>query len=207
MKKSRRERRNLEGITVLQIVTGSIAAYKSGDIIQTLRKEGARVLCVLTESAKKFVTPLTLRAISGQNVYDDFFTTTSPYDVIHTSLAEEADIILVAPASANFIARLAAGLADDLASCIVLAAQSPVVIAPAMNDRMFTHPLTQANIRKLKDIGYSFLEPIEGHLICGKEAIGHIVEDTTIVQELARILQGKKVRPRFSPSFPDVKHK
>ena len=172
----------LKNKKILLIITGSIAAYKIPDLIQALREEGARVICVLTEAAKKFVTPLTVRAVSGEPVYDDFFTPHSPYDVIHTSLAELADLILVAPASANFIARLAAGLANDLASSIILAAKRPVLLAPAMNDQMYQNPLTQENIQKLKRIGYRFADPVEGYLICGREALGHISEPQTITR-------------------------
>ena len=173
---------------VLLIITGSIAAYKVADLIQTLREQGARVIPVLTEAAKKFVTPLTIRAVSGEMVYDDFFTVHSPYDVIHTSLAELADLILVAPASANFIARLSGGFANDLASSIVLASDRPVLLAPAMNDLMYRHPLTQENIQKLKKIGYRFVDPVKGHLICGKEALGHVSDPETIVHQVSEIL-------------------
>lgn len=171
--------------TVLHILTGSIAAYKAGDLIQIMREEGARVICVLTESAKQFVTPLVIRALSGERVYDEFFATDTPYDVLHTSLAEMADLILVAPASADFIAKLAHGLADDLASCILLAARRPVFIAPAMNEQMYRHPVTQENIQKLKRIGYRFIDPIEGPLVCGREAMGHISDSETIINSLS----------------------
>ncbi|MBI3313228.1 MAG: hypothetical protein HYZ83_03245 [Candidatus Omnitrophica bacterium] len=174
MKKLLPKEKRLKDKVVLHVLTGSIAAYKTGDLIEALRGEGARVICVMTESAKKFITPLTLRAISGNPVYHDFFSPDTPYDVLHTSLAEQADLILVAPASANFIARLAAGMADDLASCTILAARSPVAIAPAMNDQMYAHPLTQKNIQILKSISYHFIDPVKGHLVCGKEALGHI---------------------------------
>ncbi len=167
--------------TVVLIITGSIAAYKSGDLIQEMRDQGVRVICVMTESAKQFVTPLVLRAISGEKVYHDFFSAETPYDVLHTSLAEEADAVVIAPASADFIAKLAAGMAGDLASCIVLATQKPVLVAPAMNDQMYGHPITRQNIAKLKGIGYKFIEPIKGHLVCGREAIGHISEPATII--------------------------
>jgi phosphopantothenoylcysteine decarboxylase/phosphopantothenate--cysteine ligase len=177
--------------TVLLIITGSIAAYKVADLVQELREEGARVICVLTEAGKKFVTPLTLRAVSGEAVYDDLFTTHSPYDVIHTSLAEAADLILVAPASANFIARVAVGLANDLASTILLASERPVLVAPAMNDQMYRSPLTQENIQKLKKIGYRFVDPIEGYLICGREALGHIAEPGTITDWVVKTLTRK----------------
>ena len=186
-------RGRLKGQTVLLLVTGSIAAYKTPDLIQELREEGARVVSVLTEAAKKFVTPLTVRAVSGEAVYDDFFSPHTPYDVIHTSLAELADLILVAPASANFIARVAGGLANDLASSVILAADRPVLFAPAMNDLMYRHPLTQQNMEKLRKIGYQFSDPVEGHLICGKEALGHIAESAAIC---ARVVSLLKSRPR-----------
>lgn len=184
----------LKSRTILLMITGSIAAYKIPDLIQTLREEGARVVTVLTEAAKKFVTPLVVRAVSGEAVYDDFFTVHSPYDVIHTSLAELADLILVAPASANFIARIAAGLANDLASSIILAADRPILLAPAMNDQMYRNSLTQENIQKLKKLGFQFTDPIEGHLICGKEALGHISEPETITDRVVEIFNSSRRR-------------
>lgn len=184
--------KRLKNKTILLIITGSIAAYKVPDLIQALREEGARVVCVLTEAGKKFVTPLTVRAVSGEAVYDDFFTTQSPYDVIHTSLAELADLILVSPASANFIARVAAGLANDLATCIILAADRPLLLAPAMNDQMYQNQLTQENILKLKKLGYRFIDPVEGHLVCGKEAMGHISEPETITRHVIEALSSQK---------------
>lgn len=191
MKKPSPRAKNLQRKTVVLAVSGSIAAYKAGDLVTLLRAEGARVVCVMTESAKHFVTPLVLRALSGERVYEakDFFAAETPHAVVHTSLAEEADLILAAPASADFIARLAAGMADDLASCIILAARKPVLLAPAMNDQMYDHPLTQANIAKLKSIGYRFIEPIHGHLVCGKEALGHISNPETILAEVSKILR------------------
>jgi phosphopantothenoylcysteine synthetase/decarboxylase len=179
-------KRNLHHKTILLLVSGSIAAYKIGDLVTLLREQGARVPCVMTPSAKHFVTPLVLRALSGERVYDDFFTPDSPYDVLHTTLAEQADLVLAAPASADLIARLAAGMADDLASCIVLATQKPVMIVPAMNDQMLNHPLTQQNIKKLKGIGYHFVDPVKGHLVCGKEAVGHIASAETILSEVCK---------------------
>ncbi len=172
--------------TIIHILTGSIAAYKAGDLVQEMRRSGLRVVCVMSESAKQFITPLVLRALSGERVYHEFFSPDTPYDVLHTSLAEEGDAILVAPASADFIARLAAGMADDLGSCIILAAKKPVIIAPAMNDNMYNHPLTQQNIKKLKSIGYHFIDPIKGRLVCGKEAIGHISDPSTIISALQK---------------------
>ena len=188
MKRSNPSPKRLLRKTVLHILSGSIAAYKAGDLIQLLREEGARVICVMTESAKHFVTPLVLRALSGQRVYQDFFSADTPYDVLHTSLAEEADVILVSPASADFLARLAAGMADDLASCIVLAARRPVVLVPAMTDQMYEHALTLRNLETLRGAGYHLVEPIKGHLVCGKEAIGHICDDETILNRIFRLL-------------------
>lgn len=163
-------------------MTGSIASAKSGDLIKELRAQAWQVTCVLTKAAEKFVTPLAVRAFSGQPVYGDFFSHETPYDVLHTSLAEENDLVLVAPASADFVARLAAGMGDDLGSCIVLATRKPVVVAPAMNDLMYHHPLTQRNLQTLRSIGYHVLNPVEGDLVCGKTAIGHIPEPSVIAQ-------------------------
>ena len=192
MKKQSPRKKLLPNRTVLHILSGSIAAYKAGDLVRLMREEGARVICVMTESAKHFVTPLVLRALSGEKVYQDFFSTDTSYDVLHTSLAEEADAILVSPASADFIARIAAGMADDLASCIILAARRPVIVVPAMNDQMYSHPLTQRNLGILREAGYHIIDPIEGHLVCGKEAIGHISEDSAILNTLSRLLSAKK---------------
>lgn len=137
---------------------------------------------ILTKCGEKFVTPLTLRALSGHQVFADGFAVDSPYDVLHTSLAELNDLVLVAPASANFIARMAAGMADDLGTCVILATKRPIVVVPAMNDNMYDHTLTQRNIQTLKSAGYSFVEPIEGDLVCGKTAMGHIAEPDAILK-------------------------
>ena len=191
MKSLPKNQRSLNKRTIVQIVTGSIAAYKAGDVVQALRDQGVRVICVLTECAKHFVTPLSLRALSDEPVYSEFFSPETPYGVIHTSLAEEADLVLVAPASANFIARLAGGFANDLASTIVLATPRPVVVVPAMNDNMLNHPLTQRNLKILRDAGYHEVPPIVGHLVCGKEAIGHIADAPAIVRKITTLLSLK----------------
>lgn len=184
-----KKQKSLNRKTIVHIVTGSIAAYKAGDLVQLFREEGARVICVLTACAKHFVTPLTLRALSGEAVYSEFFSAETPYGVIHTSLAEEADLIVISPASANFIARLAAGLADDLAATIVLASHRPIVLVPAMNDQMLSHPLTQRNLKTLRDIGYHVVDPIVGDLVCGKEALGHIANPSDILHKAADLLK------------------
>jgi phosphopantothenoylcysteine synthetase/decarboxylase len=168
-------------LRLLHVLTGSIAAYKAGDLSKALRDENWQVDCVLTKGAEKFVTPLTIHALSGGKVYQDAFSLDDEYPVLHTSLAEDSDVILVAPASASFIARLAAGMADDLASCVILATRKPVLLIPAMNDQMYHHPITQENLSKLKRIGYRVMEPIEGKLVCGKYAMGHIPEIKSIL--------------------------
>lgn len=185
-------KRNFSKRTILHIITGSVAAFKVPDLIRDLREEGARVVCVMTPSARHFVTPLIVRAVSGNRVYEDFFATDTPYDVLHTSLAEEADAVMVAPASADFIARLRAGRADDLASCIILATRKPVMLVPAMNDQMYTHPITQENVEKLKSIGYHFVEPVVGKLVCGKEGVGHVAPNSEILDALASQLSAKR---------------
>lgn len=185
---------------VVHILSGSIAAYKAPEISERLKQAGFDLACVLTSGAKKFVTADTLRALSGGDVYDDMWVTDfaaskvaseSASNVIHTSLADWADLILVAPASADFLARAASGMADDLAACVLLASACPVLWVPAMNDNMYKSPLTQANIDKLKKIGQQFVDPIEGQLVCGRKAVGHIADTDTIVQAVTQALNKK----------------
>ena len=145
---------------IILCVSGSIAAYKACELIRDLREEGASVTCVMTGSAQKFVTPLTLKALSANPVYVDPFSSEADWAVLHTTLADEADLILVCPASANVIARLACGMADDLVTSVVLASRAKVLIVPAMNDNMYAHPMTQENIAKLRKI-YHFIDPIK----------------------------------------------
>lgn len=188
MKKLSPRAKKLKDKQVLLLISGSISAYQAPDLVRLFRQEGAGVTCVLTKGAQEFVTPLSLRAVSGNQVYGDFFDPKTPYDVLHTSLAEGADLIVAAPASANFIARLASGMADDLASCIVLATPRPVLVVPAMNDRMYLNPLTQRNLQTLRTAGYRFMEPVEGDLVCGRTAIGHIPDPADIVKCAAQCL-------------------
>jgi len=177
---------------VVHILSGSIAAYKAPEISERLRQSGLDVTWVLTAAAKKFVTVDTLRALSGNPVYDDMWLISSPHDVLHTALADSADLILVAPASADFLARAANGMANDLAACVLLASQAPVWWVPAMNDNMYKNPLTQANIEKLKKTGNHFIPPIEGNLACGRTAIGHIADTDTIVKSVIQALAAGK---------------
>lgn len=174
--------------TVVLGVTGSIASYKACEIISLFRKDSVNVDVVLTKEAREFITPLTLQTLSGNKVICDMFDTPDEWDPAHTSLADKASLILIAPATANIIGKLANGICDDMLSCVVYASKAPVLIAPAMSNNMYTHEVTQANIAKLKKIGYKFIGPIKGHLACGCNDIGHIAEVSAIVKEAKRLL-------------------
>lgn len=169
-------------------VTGSIAAYKACDIIRELKKIGHNVSVIMTKEAGKFVTPLLMSEISQNQAYTDIFEPLENWDVKHVSLARSADLILVAPATANIIAKFSAGICDDLLTCVVIASRAPILIAPAMNSAMYEHKATQENIKKLKSFGYKFIGPIKGKLACGTEGIGHIASTEEIIKEAKKLL-------------------
>ncbi|MFA7255054.1 MAG: flavoprotein [Candidatus Omnitrophota bacterium] len=194
MLRSKSKAKRLSGRTVLHVLTGSIATYKAPDLIKKMKDEGARVVCVMTHCAKEFVTPTVLRTVSGERVYSEMFPQDAPFGVLHTSLADLADLILVSPATANFIAKMATGISDDLASCLVLATRKPILVAPAMNDNMYLHPVTQKNIAQLKALGYHFADPVEGDLACGRVGVGHIAPDESILASVQLILSPKTSR-------------
>ncbi|MCX5678905.1 MAG: hypothetical protein NTY76_07370 [Candidatus Omnitrophica bacterium] len=173
--------------TIIFGVTGSIAAYKACELTSLLKKEGFNVRILLTKEGKEFVTALTLQTLSKNKVIMDMFESPEEWNPVHTSLAEEADLILIAPATANIIAKLASGICDDILTCTVFASDAPVLIAPAMNDKMYEHRIVQENIAKLKKIGYHFIGPIKGHLACGCEAMGHIADLADILAEAKRL--------------------
>ncbi|MCX5679237.1 MAG: hypothetical protein NTZ95_00970 [Candidatus Omnitrophica bacterium] len=175
--------------TVILGVTGSIAAYKACEIIGYLRRSGLDVNVILTKEAVEFVTPLTFRTLSGNKVAAGIFDMPEEWDPSHISLAQKADLILVAPASANIIGKLASGVCDDLLTCVIFATKAPVLIAPAMNTNMYEHKIVQANIAKLKSVGYHFIGPIKGRLACGTEGVGHIACPENIVKEAQRLLK------------------
>jgi len=188
----------LAGRRVLFGVTGSIAAFKAAGWVRELTRLSARVEVVMTRAAERFVTPLTFGALSGQQVHRDLFDSDPEGMMAHINLSRRADVLLIAPATAQTIARLAHGLADDLLSTVVLAARIPVVLCPAMNSNMFTHPATQANIRTLRDRGTLVIEPGRGELACGEEGPGRLPEWELVHEYLARLftpqdLEGKKV--------------
>lgn len=169
----------------LLIITGSIAAYKSLELIRELRKSGHKVRCVMTKAAHEFVTPMSVAALSENPVYSDLFSLKDETEMGHIRLSREADLILVAPASADIMAKLAHGLADDLASTLLLAANSPVYLAPAMNVQMWNHPATKRNVAQLKADGVIFIGPANGEMACGEVGTGRMVEVQQILEAIA----------------------
>ena len=190
MKKQKKQKqRSLKEKTLLLCITGSIAAYRACELVRDLRAEGADVVCLMTEAAKRFVTPLTFRSLSGNPVYSDPFSEHEDWNVLHTTLADRADLILIAPATADILAHLAHGFASDLVTSVVLASRAKVLIAPAMNDNMFAHVLTQENIQKLRSVGYQFVEPVKGDLVCGRIGVGHIADNSAVLDAVQKILR------------------
>ena len=169
-------------------VTGSIGAYKAADLIEHLKEQGICVTVVMTEEAKAFITPLTLQVLSGGPVYTDLFHDQTPTGVVHIELADRADAVLIAPATANILGKLAHGIADDLLTCVVLATRAPVVIAPAMNVKMYEHPAVQRNVERLREIGYTVIDPVWGKLACGYEGVGHLAELDVLVDAVRTVL-------------------
>ncbi|MDR1135070.1 MAG: phosphopantothenoylcysteine decarboxylase [Clostridiales Family XIII bacterium] len=167
---------------VLLGITGSIAAYKAADIANILTKSGYSVKAVMTKAAMEFISPLTMQTLTKHKVYTDMFEPMAYEDVRHISLAKEADLILIAPATANFIGKVAAGIADDMLSTIVMAAGSAgVIICPAMNTAMYENPILQAGIEKLEGLGYLFVEPKESLLACGDTGKGALADVNVII--------------------------
>ena len=169
-------------------VTGSIAAYKAADIIRSFKKLGHRVSVIMTKSAEEFITPLTLASLSNEKVWRSMFDAEAEERVIsHISLAQEADVLLIAPASANIIGKIAHGIADDLLSTVTMATEAKTVIAPAMNDKMYLNPIVQENIEKLKALGMIFVGPAEGDLACGTQGAGRMTDIKNIVDEVEKL--------------------
>ncbi len=169
-------------------VTGSIAAYKAADLASQLTKAGHGVTCVLTKSALEFVTPLTLGTLSKNPVITDLFAEKEGWQPGHIQLADEADLLLVAPATANILASMANGFAHDALTAIALATRAPILIAPAMNGKMWQHPATQKNVETLRGFGAQFVEPASGMLACGYEGVGRLAEVETILEAVANVL-------------------
>ncbi|MEX2453614.1 MAG: bifunctional phosphopantothenoylcysteine decarboxylase/phosphopantothenate--cysteine ligase CoaBC [Rhodospirillaceae bacterium] len=176
----------LHGKRIVLIVSGGIAAYKSLDLIRRLRERGAAVRGVLTASAAEFVTPLSVSALTEDRVYGDLFSLTDESEMGHIRLSRDADLIVVAPATANILARMANGIGDDLATTVLLATDKDVLVAPSMNVRMWDHAATRANVSTLKARGILFAGPTEGPMACGEYGEGRMVEPLEIVDAIAR---------------------
>jgi phosphopantothenoylcysteine decarboxylase/phosphopantothenate--cysteine ligase len=189
---------------ILLGVTGGIAAYKAADLASKLRQAGYQLQVVMTKAATEFVTPLTFRELTGQPVHLDLFQEPRNWQMEHISLARWADLFVVAPATANIIAKLAHGLADDLLSTVALATAAPILIAPAMNSQMYLHSATQANMAQLKSRGVHFVGPASGFLACGQEGVGRLVPVEEILDQIQLLggqeLQDKKVLVTAGPT-------
>lgn len=171
-------------------ITGSIAAYKAADLASLLTQAGHEVTCVLTREALEFVTPLTLRTLSKKPVITDLFAEKDGWQPGHIQLADQADLLLIAPATASILAALAHGFANDALTAIALATRAPLLIAPAMNGKMWEHQATQANVATLRSRGAAFIEPASGMLACGYEGIGRLAPVDEIVAAVAGKLRG-----------------
>jgi len=169
-------------------ITGSIAAYKAAEIASLLTKGGKSVHVIMTQAATKFIAPLTLQSLTKNKVYVDMFEEIAYEDVRHISLAQRADIFVVAPASANIIGKIANGIADDMLSTVVMATRAPVLVCPAMNTAMYENLIVQSNVNKLAHLGYHFVQPRESLLACGDVGRGAMAEVGVIVQEINRLL-------------------
>lgn len=168
-------------------VTASIAIYKACDIVRRLRDEGFGVTVVMTAESEELIKPIVFQSLSGNKVYRGLFEGDN-WEIEHVSLAQKAGLILIAPATANIIAKIAAGICDDLLSCLVCATKAPVLLCPAMNENMYLNKITQENIKKLKSVGYKFIEPVKGRLACGVVGIGCLVEVDKIIKEVKKVI-------------------
>ena len=172
-------------------VTGGIACYKAVELVRLLVKEGFVVQVIMTRGAMEFVTPLTFQTLSGMPVATETFNLTQESEIGHINLADSADLFVIAPATANVIGKIAAGIADDLLTTVLMATKAPVLIAPAMNIHMYENPILQENVRKLRRLGYHFIEPAEGYLACGYEGKGRLPEPEKILEEIRGLLKKK----------------
>ena len=178
-------------LTVVLGVTGGIACYKAVELVRLLTKDEFLVQVIMTRGAMEFVTPLTFQAVSGRPVATETFNLTQESEIGHINLADCADLLVIAPATANVVGKIAAGIADDLLTTVLMATQAPVLIAPAMNVHMYENPILQENLRKLRRVGYHIMEPAEGHLACGYEGKGRLQEPEKILQEIWRLIKKK----------------
>ena len=174
--------------TILLGVCAGIAAYKACDAISLLKKAGMDVIVCMSRDAHHFITPLTLQALSANRVYDDMFAPVAEHSPVHISLAERADLVLVMPATADVIAKIAHGICDELLIATIASTSAPVLLAPAMNSAMYKNSITQDNINALKKPHYHFIGPVKGRLVCGTSGIGHIADTEDIIRKVKTLL-------------------
>ncbi len=196
----------LNGKNILLGVSGGIAAYKTAELVRCLTKAGATVQVVMTANAQRFVTPLTLQTLSGQPVCSDLFNLEMESQIGHIHVARAADLVVLAPATANLIAKMAAGMADDYLTTALLATTAPVLVCPAMNTKMYENAATRRNLETLRSLGYHILEPDSGSLACKEEGIGRLPDPPVILEAAKRILTppslaGKKVLVSAGPTW------
>ena len=188
---------NLLNKKILFIICGGISAYKSLETIRLFKKNGAEIKTILTKNAKEFVTPLSVTSLSQGKVYSDLFSVENEAEMDHISLSRWADIIVIAPATANTISKLAQGTTDDLASTVVLASDKDIILAPAMNVRMWEHPTTKTNIKKLKGFGYKLIGPEVGDMACGEYGEGKMSDPSVIAEEVDKYFLTQKNNKKF----------
>jgi len=188
---------NLLEKKILLVICGGISAYKSLEVIRSLKKRGAKVKTILTKSAKEFVTPLSVVSLSQEKVYDDLFNVENEAEMDHISLSRWSDVILVAPATANTISKLSTGSADDLASTIILASDKDIFLTPAMNVRMWENPSTKENVNKLKKFGYKIIGPEIGDMACGEFGEGKMTEPNKIVKQIENYFANLNQKKKF----------
>ena len=198
----------IKGKQIVLGVTGGIAAYKVVELVRQFRKRDAKVYIIMTKNARQFITPLTFQTISGNQVFTDLFNSFQP-EIDHIALADKADILIIAPATAIIIAKIASGCADDLLSTVVLATTAPMLIAPAMNAKMWDNPVVKQNIEKLKERSFRIIEPTTGELACGYEGKGRLAEIEDIVEEAITILtkkdfQGERILITAGPTHEPI---
>lgn len=180
---------DLAGYEVLVCIGGGIAAYKVCQVVSRLVQRGCGVTVAMTRAGARFVTPLTFQSLTHRQVFTSLWRTEGYYDPQHLALSEKADLLLVAPATANLIGKFAGGIADDLVSTLVMGRDCPAVLAPAMNTRMWENPIVQRNVKLLRDLDYAFIDPGEGYLACGTLGAGRMAEADAILERLTAILQ------------------
>ena len=185
----------LTDVNILLAVTGGIAAYKAIDLASKLTAAGAKVNCIMTKNACELIRPKSFESVTGRAVFTSMWSGPSDYKISHISLAEQADIVVVAPATANIIAKIANGICDDLLSTTLCACwDKPVLIAPAMNSNMWTNPAVQKNVETIKQMGLQIIGPEVGRLACGAEGIGRMAEPDDILKEIENIAAGPKAQ-------------